>query len=50
LLVPDTVHGFDQDNIEWLTRDPVLMEDARIKTRKVIGIIGDWLLEGPLKA
>jgi acetyl esterase/lipase len=50
LLVPDTIHGFDQDNIEGLTRDPVFMEDARIKTNKTIDLIGEWLLTGPLKA
>ncbi|KAK4032801.1 Alpha/Beta hydrolase protein [Parachaetomium inaequale] len=50
LLVPDTIHGFDQDNIEGLTGDPVFMEDARIKTAKTIDLIGEWLLSGPLKA
>ncbi|KAH6631362.1 Alpha/Beta hydrolase protein [Chaetomium tenue] len=50
LLVPDMIHGFDQDNIEGLTGDPVFMEDARIKTAKIIDPIGDWLLSGPLKA
>jgi acetyl esterase/lipase len=49
LLVPDTIHGFDQDNIEGLARDPVLMEDARIKRDKVIDLIGRWLLDGPLR-
>jgi acetyl esterase/lipase len=44
LLVPDTIHGFDQDNIARLVKDPVTMEDARIKRDKVIGMIGDWLL------
>ncbi|KAJ7192394.1 Alpha/Beta hydrolase protein [Mycena pura] len=48
LLVPDTVHGFDQ-NIGSVVRDEVLMEDARIKTEKTRGIIGQWLLQGPLK-
>ncbi|KAK4118872.1 alpha/beta-hydrolase [Parathielavia appendiculata] len=50
LLVPDSIHGFDQDNIASLVRDPVTMEDARIKTAKTIDLIGKWLLEGPLKA
>ncbi|KAK4234957.1 Alpha/Beta hydrolase protein [Achaetomium macrosporum] len=50
LLVPDTIHGYDQNNFEGLTRDPVLMEDARIKAAKVIDLVGTWLLEGPLKA
>lgn len=49
LLVPDTIHGFDNDTIEDLARDPVLMEDARIKRDKVIQLIGEWLLDGPLK-
>ncbi|KAK3933711.1 hypothetical protein QBC46DRAFT_359509 [Diplogelasinospora grovesii] len=48
LLVPDTIHGFDQ-NISAMVRDEKLMEDARMKTDKVIGIIGEWLLSGPLK-
>ncbi|KAL2173752.1 Alpha/Beta hydrolase protein [Thermothelomyces heterothallicus CBS 202.75] len=50
LLVPDTVHGFDQSNIEGLVKDPVFMEDARIKTAKVIDLVGEWLLSGPLQA
>lgn len=50
LLVPDMIHGFDQDNIEGLTGDPVFMEDARIKTAKIIDLVGEWLLSGPLKA
>ncbi|KAH6857032.1 Alpha/Beta hydrolase protein [Chaetomium sp. MPI-CAGE-AT-0009] len=50
LLVPDMIHGFDQVNIEGLVKDPVLMEDARIKTAKTIDLIGEWLLSGPLKA
>ncbi|KAG7288268.1 hypothetical protein NEMBOFW57_007799 [Staphylotrichum longicolle] len=49
LLVPDTIHGFDQDNINALARDPVFLEDARIKTTKEIDLIGRWLLDGPLK-
>ncbi|KAK3290473.1 Alpha/Beta hydrolase protein [Chaetomium fimeti] len=49
LLVPDTIHGFDQDGIEGLAGDPVFMEDARIKTAKTIDLIGEWLLSGPLK-
>ncbi|KAH8882943.1 alpha/beta-hydrolase [Thozetella sp. PMI_491] len=49
LLVPDTIHGFDQ-GIERLVRgDTTLLEDARVKTDKTISIIGDWLLSGPLK-
>ncbi|KAK4097663.1 alpha/beta-hydrolase [Parathielavia hyrcaniae] len=49
LLVPDTIHGFDQDLIASVVRDPVTMEDARIKTAKTIDLIGEWLLEGPLR-
>ncbi|KAL0930466.1 alpha beta hydrolase fold protein [Colletotrichum truncatum] len=46
LLVPDTIHGFDQ-NIGGLVRDPVLMEDAEIKIQKTIKIIGEWVLQAP---
>ncbi|GAB1318529.1 Alpha/beta hydrolase fold-3 domain-containing protein [Madurella fahalii] len=49
LLVPDTIHGFDQDNIAGLTKDRVLLEDAWMKRDKVIKLIGEWLLDGPLK-
>ncbi|KAK3306393.1 Alpha/Beta hydrolase protein [Chaetomium strumarium] len=49
LLVPDTIHGHDQDNIDRLVKDPVLMEDARIKKVKVIDLVGQWLLDGPLR-
>jgi len=48
LLVPDTIHGFDQPGIESFVRDKELMEDAKIKTDKVITLIGEWLLSGPL--
>lgn len=44
LLVPDTVHGFDQD-ISAITKDPELMADAAIKTEKTRKIIGEWLGE-----
>jgi len=53
LLVPDVVHGFDQDIIQlfaWLWRDRAMLTDARIKRDKVIDIVGQWLLEGPFKA
>ncbi|TDZ28484.1 Arylesterase [Colletotrichum spinosum] len=46
LLVPDAIHGFDQC-IEGLVRDPVLLEDAKIKTQKTIKIIGEWVLKAP---
>ncbi|KAK0719350.1 Alpha/Beta hydrolase protein [Lasiosphaeris hirsuta] len=42
LLVPDTIHGFDQ-RIEAMVRDPALMEDAGLKTEKLIDLIGEWL-------
>ena len=45
LLIPDTVHGFDQ-KIDVMVRDPVLMEDARAKTKTSIKLIGDWLFGG----
>ncbi|KAK3688706.1 Alpha/Beta hydrolase protein [Podospora appendiculata] len=48
LLVPDAVHGFDQD-IEIMVRDEEVMQGLREKTEKVIGIVGEWLLSGPLK-
>ncbi|KZL76411.1 hypothetical protein CT0861_03418, partial [Colletotrichum tofieldiae] len=46
LLVPDTIHGFDQ-HLDGLVRDPVLLEDAKIKTQKTIKIIGEWVLQAP---
>ncbi|KAK1708431.1 hypothetical protein CaCOL14_008141 [Colletotrichum acutatum] len=46
LLVPDTVHGFDQ-HLDGIVRDPVLLEDAKIKTQKTIKIIGEWILQAP---
>jgi acetyl esterase/lipase len=49
LLVPDTVHAFDQSSIGLAVMDKVLVEDATIKTDKTMRIIGEWLLEGPLK-
>jgi hypothetical protein len=49
LLVPDTVHAFDQSSIGLAVRDKVLVEDATIKTDKTMRIIGEWLLEGLFK-
>ncbi|KAK2004411.1 alpha/beta-hydrolase [Colletotrichum falcatum] len=46
LLVPDTVHGFDQ-HLEGVLSDPELLEDARIKMQKTIKIIGEWVLQAP---
>ena len=48
LLVPDSVHGFDQ-KIEGLARDPTMLKDKYAKTDKVIEMVGQWLLDGPLK-
>ncbi len=48
LLVPDSVHGFDQ-KIEALARDPTMLKDKYAKTDKVIDLVGKWLLDGPLK-
>jgi hypothetical protein len=45
LLVPDMIHGFDQ-KIDVMA-DAELLEDARIKTEKVISLIGEWLHSGP---
>ncbi|KAK1758914.1 Alpha/Beta hydrolase protein [Echria macrotheca] len=49
LLVPDTIHGFDQEQISRMVRDKVTMEDAMLKRDKVVGLIGEWLLSGPLR-
>ncbi|KAF7348088.1 Alpha beta hydrolase fold protein [Mycena sanguinolenta] len=50
LLVPDAVHGFDEPRISELSRDTEMEEDLGIKREKVIAMIGEWLLAGPLKA
>lgn len=44
LLVPDVVHGFDQD-LSALTGDKEMLKDAAIKTEKTRRIIGEWLQE-----
>ncbi|KAK3312271.1 Alpha/Beta hydrolase protein [Apodospora peruviana] len=49
LLIPDVVHGFDQDIGAMVGDDRELLEDAAIKTEKIIDIVGEWLLAGPLK-
>ncbi|KAF9874787.1 hypothetical protein CkaCkLH20_07924 [Colletotrichum karsti] len=46
LLVPDTVHGFDQ-HLGGLVRDEVLLADAEIKMQKTIKMIGEWVLKAP---
>jgi acetyl esterase/lipase len=45
LLVPDVVHGFDQ-NLAALTSDKEMLDDMAIKTEKTRKIIGDWLRDG----
>lgn len=47
LLVPDVIHGYD-DPIHKGNDDAEMLKDARIKTDKVISIVGEWLLAGPL--
>jgi acetyl esterase/lipase len=49
LLVPDTIHGFDQ-TIESLVNDPALMDDAKQKQEKVMRMIGEWLLSCPFSS
>ncbi|KAJ6453121.1 Alpha/Beta hydrolase protein [Mycena sanguinolenta] len=49
LLVPDAVHGFDEPRISELSRDTAMAEDTAMKREKVISMIGEWLLAGPLK-
>ncbi|VBB76877.1 Putative Acetyl-hydrolase [Podospora comata] len=44
LLVPDQVHGFDQDSIGHMVGNDVkCLKDAKMKTDKMIEIIGGWL-------
>lgn len=45
LLVPDQIHGFDQENIGSLARDKGMMEDAKVKREQVMRMIGEWLGE-----
>jgi acetyl esterase/lipase len=47
LLVPDSVHGFDQ-LLPMHSKDTNLVEDSELKTAKVIDFVGRWLLDGPL--
>ncbi|KAK7422697.1 hypothetical protein QQX98_001485 [Neonectria punicea] len=42
LLVPDTIHGFDQ-TIGRMVKDPELVADAQAKTKECIQLIGEWL-------
>ncbi|KAK4159291.1 Alpha/Beta hydrolase protein [Cladorrhinum sp. PSN259] len=45
LLVPNQVHGFDQDGIGHLAMgDKKMLDDAMKKRDKIIGIMGDWLM------
>jgi acetyl esterase/lipase len=48
LLVPDAVHGFDQD-LKDLTSDTAMLEDAAIKAKKTRKMIGEWLHDGAFK-
>ncbi|KAK4222291.1 Alpha/Beta hydrolase protein [Podospora fimiseda] len=54
LLVPDQVHGFDQDSIgNFAVGDGEMLRDARAKRDKVIGKLGEWLVsvfEGEFQA
>ncbi|KAK4205115.1 putative acetyl-hydrolase [Triangularia verruculosa] len=44
LLIPDQIHGFDQDGIShMLGNDQKCLKDAKMKTDKLIEVIGDWL-------
>jgi len=45
LLVPDTVHGFDQD-LTALTSDKEMLADGVIKAEKTRRMIGEWLYNG----
>ncbi|KAK4173367.1 Alpha/Beta hydrolase protein [Triangularia setosa] len=46
LLIPDQIHGFDQDSIGHMVgNDEKCLRDAKMKTDKMIEIIGDWLDE-----
>ncbi|KAF7349326.1 Alpha beta hydrolase fold protein [Mycena sanguinolenta] len=50
LLVPDAVHGFDGPYINEIAHDSEMTEDGLVLKRgKVIVMIGQWLLAGPLK-
>lgn len=49
LLVPDTVHGFDQD-LSFLGDDKEMLEDAAIKREKTRKMIGEWLQEGAFRS
>ncbi|KAK0670290.1 Alpha/Beta hydrolase protein [Cercophora samala] len=44
LLIPDQIHGFDQDSIGHMVgKDEKFLLDAQMKTDKMIEAIGDWL-------
>ncbi|KAH8721641.1 Alpha/Beta hydrolase protein [Ilyonectria robusta] len=46
LLVPDMIHGFDQQ-IGRMVKDPGLMEDAGARTKECMQLIGDWVFPSP---
>ncbi|KAK0742099.1 Alpha/Beta hydrolase protein [Apiosordaria backusii] len=44
MLIPDQIHGFDQDSISHMVgNDEECLKDAKKKTEKMIEIIGEWL-------
>lgn len=46
LLVPDTLHGFDQEEIEQVVPgDGEFAADARVKRVKLMGVMAAWLKE-----
>ncbi|CCC14096.1 unnamed protein product [Sordaria macrospora k-hell] len=48
LLVPDVVHGYDQDNIGTIMRDEEAVRDGLEKREKVMEEVRQWLLDGAL--
>ncbi|KAL1866456.1 hypothetical protein VTK73DRAFT_4690 [Phialemonium thermophilum] len=46
LLVPDSVHGFDQE-MDQIARDEEMTKDAKVRRGKMQRLIGDWLFAGP---
>lgn len=46
LLVPDVVHGFDQDNIGTMIRDEEAVGDGLEKREEVMKEVLRWLMEG----
>lgn len=48
LLVPDVIHGYDQDNIGSLIRDEEAVKDGLEKREEVMEEVRKWLLDGVL--